>query len=123
MTDVFPSGLTSYSLAGDPAAANRLPLASAAIDQMYVDGLLYSNLKAGASCRPPVLRIATPLLVPRESSSNFDCSHVRVPSPKATDPSTATIVKRVITEYCRRAIDNVLDLCLCDANCGISQPN
>ena len=39
-------------------------------------------LNAGASSRPPVLRIATPCVVPLVKSSNFDCSQVRVPSAK-----------------------------------------
>src|SRR6202022_626439 len=40
-------------------------------------------LNAAASSRPPVLRIATPVAVPLLSSSNLDCSQVRVPSPMA----------------------------------------
>src|SRR5580704_12126225 len=52
---------------------------------MYVDGVVDSAVKAGASSRPPVLRTATPLVVPLISSSNFDCSQVRVPSAKAKE--------------------------------------
>ena len=40
-------------------------------------------MKAGASSNPPVLRMATPLGVPLISSSNLDCSQVRVPSARA----------------------------------------
>src|SRR5271170_8195400 len=61
-----------------------LPAESDAIDQMYVDGVVASALKAGASSSPPSLRRAMPLAVPLVSSSNFDCSQVRVPSARAT---------------------------------------
>src|SRR5208283_424732 len=39
--------------------------------------------KAGASSSPPSLRRAMPLAVPLVSSSNLDCSQVRVPSARA----------------------------------------
>src|SRR5260370_39653133 len=60
-----------------------LPPESDAIDQMYVEGVVAIALKAGASSRPPSLRRAMPLAVPLISSSNLDCSHVRVPSARA----------------------------------------
>src|SRR5579872_764863 len=51
--------------------------------QMYVEGVAYKALKVGASSKVPRLRIATPVAVPLVSSSNRDCSQVRVPSAKA----------------------------------------
>jgi len=42
-----------------------------------------SALNAGASSSPPSLRSAMPLAVPLISSSNLDCSQVRVPSARA----------------------------------------
>src|SRR5215469_7344505 len=59
------------------------PAESEAIDQIYVDGVVARALNAGASSSPPLLRRATPLAVPLDSSSNFDCSQVRVPSANA----------------------------------------
>src|SRR5882672_9969586 len=50
---------------------------------MYVEGVANKGFKAGASSRPPVLRIATPFAVPLLKSSNLDCSQVRVPSANA----------------------------------------
>src|SRR5258708_21763680 len=38
-----------------------------------------------------MLRMATPLAVPLVSSSNFDCSQVRVPSANAVDTSTEAL--------------------------------
>src|ERR1700733_1118450 len=58
------------------------------MDQMYVDGVVYKAVKAGASSNPPGLRMATPLGEPLMSSSNFDCSQVRVPSAKTKSGRT-----------------------------------
>src|ERR1700731_2484233 len=60
-----------------------LPPGSDAIDQMEVEGVVASALNAGASSRPPSLRRWMPLAVPFVSSSNLDCSQVRVPSARA----------------------------------------
>ena len=76
----LPSGVMRYTRAGEPVAAYTLPASSAATAQIYVEGVAYSSLNDGASSRPPALRMATPLEVPFTSSSNLDCSHVRVPS-------------------------------------------
>src|SRR5260370_11849660 len=46
---------------------------------MEGEGVVGSALNAGASSRPPSLRRAMPLAVPLVSSSNLDCSQVRVP--------------------------------------------
>src|SRR5208282_147199 len=51
------------------------------------EGVAYKLLKVGASAKPPALRIATPVAVPLVSSSNFDCSQVRVPSANAVETS------------------------------------
>src|ERR1700689_3545316 len=60
------------------------------MDQMEVDGVVESAVKAGPSSSPPVLRTATPLAVPLISSSNLDCSQVRVPSAKRKESRTRT---------------------------------
>src|SRR6266852_5149231 len=54
------------------------------------------DLKAGASSSPPALRIATPVAVPLVSSSNFDCSQVRVPSAKTgvIRPAPQRLIRR-----------------------------
>src|SRR5882762_1662586 len=61
---------------------------------MYVEGVANKGFRAGASSRPPVLRMATPLAVPMLSSSNFDCSQVRVPSPDARVAARPAAKKR-----------------------------
>src|SRR6185312_3524371 len=66
-----------------PAAAYTFPAGSAAIAQMYVEGVVASDLNAGDNSNPPVLRIATPLAVPLERSLKLDCSQEWVPSPTA----------------------------------------
>jgi len=74
------------------------------MDQIYVDGVVDNALKAGASSNPPVLRMATPLGVPLISSSNFDCSQVRVPSAKTKtvrrmEETTNSQRKRIKLKY------------------------
>src|ERR1039458_9511338 len=64
-----------------------LPAAWDAKDPLSVEGVVASALNAGASSRPPSLRSATPLAVPLVSSSNLDCSQVRVPSARANAES------------------------------------
>src|SRR5262244_4185033 len=88
------------------------PALSEAMDQMYVEGAVYKDLKAGANSRLPLLRMATPVAVPFVSSSNFDCSQVRVPSPKANCVSNSA--KR--TAYFRVWIcKSYTSLCDCGA--------
>src|SRR5579863_2937981 len=67
---------------------------------MYVDGVVDRAVKAGASSRPPVLRTATPLVVPLIRSSNFDCSQVRVPSAKTNQEKTR--IGKITTNPCQR---------------------
>src|ERR1019366_2963050 len=61
-----------------------------------LEGVVASALNAGASSRPPSLRNATPLAVPLVSSSNLDCSQVRVPSARAN--AERAEVERISTD-------------------------
>src|SRR3981081_2516251 len=88
-----PFGVMRYTRAGAPVAAYTLPASSAAIAQMYVEGVAYNGLNAGASSKPPEPRIATPAAVPLVSYSNFDCSQVRLPS--ATAAGIKDIPRRI----------------------------
>jgi len=58
---------------------------------------------------PPLLRIATPVAVPLVSSSNFDCSQVRVPSANAVETIRQLRVARKRLE--KRKNKNLRALC------------
>src|SRR5258706_13922867 len=57
-----------------------------------------------------MLRIATPLAVPLVSSSNFDCSHVRVPSANAVETGPEPL-KPLIRRLARRKRKSFRALC------------
>src|SRR5258706_9403073 len=57
-----------------------------------------------------MLRIATPLAVPLVSSSNFDCSHVRVPSANAVETGPEPL-KPLIRRLVRRTRKSFRALC------------
>src|SRR5216684_1159406 len=76
---------------------------------MYVEGVAYNALNAGASSKPPEPRIATPAAVPLVSSSNFDCSQVRVPSasPAGTNIMTRKMGRAIRTRIKSEEIDDL----------------
>ena len=68
-TAAWPLSVMRYTRPGEPAAAKMLPSRSAAMLQMYVDGVMYTWRNEGASSSTPSLRMATPFVVPFTKSS------------------------------------------------------
>src|SRR5581483_10048434 len=106
---VLPSAEIRYTRAGDPVAAYTFPASSAAIPQIYVEGVAYSSLNEGASSSPPAFRIATPDAVPFSRSSNLDCSHDRVPCASTVDEHTA--IAQQMKRPLMAARENLSTLC------------
>src|SRR5712691_9974007 len=86
----LPLASRRKTLAFDPPAAYRFPLASARRSSRYARFASANSVKRGARKSLPSLRIAAPFAVPLSNSSNVDCFHQRVCSASTGAPASST---------------------------------